>query len=982
MKDPTKPGWQDALDSTVTAGAEGEPRQERGAPDLRRGTSFDRYVILDRVGEGGMGVVYAAYDSGLERKVALKFLHPDRSEPGSMRERRLLREAHAMARLSHPNVAVVYDVGSTDGHVFLSMEFVEGKDLRSWLAAEPRSASEILNIFVAAGRGLAAAHAAGIVHRDFKPANVLVDAQNRPRVTDFGLSRASPALDHSVEEEGGSPRDDAAGADSPPSSLAVPLTWTGDVLGTPSYMAPEQRSGAPADPRSDQFSFCVALHEALQGEHPFAATGARSSSDDPADRGQARTRAHASVPRWCRVALQRGLRPAPEERFPTMDALLAELSAHPVRRRRRAAIAVALGLFVAGGAAYGLFLDADAASPLPRCDLGTGRLAGVWDPARKSRVRSAFQATGVAGWDRQWNRFARDLDRRTGAWSAMYDDACAATHVRGVQSSAVLDLRVECLDRKLEEMKAIVDVFAGKLDKPTMDRALGAAERLSPVSACADVANLRAVVPLPEDRATRSKLRDLHRRLDRARALYGAGKFEQGRELAASLKRDADALGYDPIAAEAANELADHMARAGKLEEAQELLFRAAGQAASARAWYVEAEIWLSLVIGYVQLGLQKESLLTARVAEVAVARAGARDELRARLKGALGVVQRNAGDYVEALESFQQAAGLRKKTLGADSPAFARELGHAGYTLLWLGRVREGLAQLERSLALRRAALRPDHPDIGASYAYVAAAQARLGKNRKARDMRQAAYEIMRKEFGVEHLDTLYMSIDLAVAESRVGNYTRALELLADVRDRQRLIHPDDTYLSNLHIAHGEVNLLAGHLDEAERSFARAIAHDQRVGADQLNTGYALAGIGHVHNRRGRYGRALRACRRGLKLLARGLGEESGELSVARECIGEALIDSGHPVAARAELDRALASVSELDSDPRTIAALRFHLGRALWSTPAKRARARQLVDTALESLRRAEGDHRALIGRARAWLESHPARARSRRR
>jgi eukaryotic-like serine/threonine-protein kinase len=369
-------------------------------------------------------------------------------------------------------------------------------------------------------------------------------------------------------------------------------------------------------------------------------------------------------------------------------------------------------------------------------------------------------------------------------------------------------------------------------------------------------------------------------------------------------------------------------------------------------------------------------------VAEVAVERARADDELRGRLMATLGMVQRGGGNYIAALESFRQAAGLWKKSLGADSRAFARAHGYVGYTLVWLGRAREGLAYLEHSLALRRAALRPDHPDIGASYTYVGAAHARLGRHRKARDMRRAAYDIMRKEFGIEHPDTLYVSIELAVAESRVGNDSRALELLAAVRDRQRVIHPDDTFLSNLHIAHGEVHLLAGRLDEAERSFARAITHDRRVATDDLSSGYALTGIGLAHNFRGHSSRALRACQRGLKMLAKGLGETSSELSVTRECIGEALIETGHPEAARAELERALASMSELDSDPRNVAALRFHLGRALWSSPAKRARARQLVGTALESLRRAEGNNRALIARARAWLASHPARARSRRR
>ncbi len=207
-----------------------------------------------------MGVVYAAYDPDLDRRVALKFLNAERAERGHVREKRLLREAQAMARLSHPNVAVAYEVGLFQQHVFLAMEFVDGLDLRTWLSRKTRTTSEILEVFLGAGRGLAAAHAAGIIHRDFKPANVLVDKNDRPRVTDFGLSRASD----DGEDKGDAP---GAGSDaelSPGDHLAARLTRTGAVLGTPSYMSREQHVGDKVDERREFDRALVAAEDLSQ----------------------------------------------------------------------------------------------------------------------------------------------------------------------------------------------------------------------------------------------------------------------------------------------------------------------------------------------------------------------------------------------------------------------------------------------------------------------------------------------------------------------------------------------------------------------------------------------------------------------------------------------------------------------------------------------------------------------------------------------
>ncbi|MEA2700290.1 MAG: eukaryotic-like serine/threonine-protein kinase, partial [Myxococcales bacterium] len=334
------------------------------------GARIGRYVVLERVGSGAMGVVYGAYDPELDRKIALKLLLKPRAgahKPSA--SARLLREAKAMARLAHPNVVAVHDVGLVDDQVFLAMEFLAGGTLRRWLQAEQRSWRQILDVFIAAGRGLAAAHAAGLVHRDFKPENVLLDKDGRPRVVDFGLARDAGTGaddDDSASDSGGGAAAQAVTVEAMPADMAAAaaaaaasvggrtgghletLTRTGALMGTPAYMAPEQFLGERADERSDQFSFCVALYEALYGERPFAGDDLISLSVSVTE-GQVRTLPKdRGVPTWVRRALLRGLRPNPGDRYPSMAWLIGALEDDPaVKRRRRMIAAGVVGIVLA-----------------------------------------------------------------------------------------------------------------------------------------------------------------------------------------------------------------------------------------------------------------------------------------------------------------------------------------------------------------------------------------------------------------------------------------------------------------------------------------------------------------------------------------------------------------------------------------------------------------------------------------------------------
>lgn len=399
---------------TALAGVRSAPP----AGDLAAGTAVGRYRIEGKIGEGGMARVYAARDPELDRTVALKLVHVD--EPAGRSRRRLLREAQALARVSDPHVVTVHDVGSHGDDVFLAMEHVRGGTLADWLAARRRGWREIVAAFAAAGRGLAAAHAAGIVHRDFKPSNVLRDEEGRLRVADFGLAQSAEAP---------AERRDAGPAPEPsppamPSRTVVSGTACG--FGTPSYMAPEQHAGGTIGPATDQFAFCVALYQALYGEHPFGA-GSLHETRQRVLAGEVATAPRASrVPRRLRAPLLRGLAVRPEERWPSMMHLVRALErrsvdAHPARSVAAAAAALvvaAAGLVTwsgRGGDAIGqpaaprslAVLPFAALGPKPADDslgegitdeliVSLGRIEGLRVPGRASSFALAGNRVPIA----------------------------------------------------------------------------------------------------------------------------------------------------------------------------------------------------------------------------------------------------------------------------------------------------------------------------------------------------------------------------------------------------------------------------------------------------------------------------------------------------------------------------------------------------------------------------------------------------------
>ena len=382
------------------------------APAEPVGPKIGRYHLERVLGAGGMGVVHLAFDPDLERRVALKVL---RAQTGVDAAKRLQREARAMARLSHPNVVTVHEVGTASGRDYVAMELIEGESLAEWLRSNEHAPHEIIQAFLAAGRGLAAAHHAGIVHRDFKPHNVLRSHDGRVCVTDFGLAREASAAADPLATTAGS------GSSSSSQSALSGLTVSGSVLGTPAYMAPEQWSGGEVTPATDQFGYCVALWEALTGERPYRGRTAEELKQQVAAGPQALDA--SGVPRRVRAILRRGLDPDPSKRWRSMDELLQRLAR---AERKPWMVFAAIGAALIAAAVLALVLGGkQSASTCARPALDP---AAVWSDGAVAAVVAAGQAPAA-------KLLAADHQQ----WTLLRGNACALDPAPRVAALACFD---------------------------------------------------------------------------------------------------------------------------------------------------------------------------------------------------------------------------------------------------------------------------------------------------------------------------------------------------------------------------------------------------------------------------------------------------------------------------------------------------------------------------------------------------------------
>ncbi|MDB4958225.1 MAG: serine/threonine kinase family protein, partial [Myxococcales bacterium] len=724
---------------------------------LRRGAALGRYVVLDELGAGGMGVVYAAYDPELDRKLAVKLLRDDLG--GAVdRRARLLREAQALARLDHPNVVAVYDVGTIGDHVFIAMEFVAGQTVTAWLAERPRDWRAIIGVYVLAGRGLAAAHALGIVHRDFKPDNVLIDGDGRVRVVDFGLARTSEDAADAPSRSTSAPDWERQTDGSGRAALAQTITRTGTLMGTPGYIAPEIQHGKTS-PAVDQFSFCVALWRALYGELPFAGESAAELAAAAAE-GKLRAPARQTrVPARIHRVLVRGLSANPEDRFASMDKLLDALAHHSARRRYVIATCVTVPIVLASVIGLGAMRSDDSQI----CRGAERQLAGVWDPDHRAAISRAFAATKMPFATTSAAGVTGLLDQYAGAWSTMRTEACEATRVRGEQSEELLDLRMACLDARARELRAFADVLA-HADAKTVEKSFQAAQALSPLSDCADSAGLKAPVRLPANPAIRAQIAELRGNLAEARALDIAGKFKDAIARAQPLVVAARATHYRPLEATALTVLGTAQRNANDYPAAQQTLEAAVAAAIAARddATAADAATSLVRVVAYDRAKPEDGEPWIARAQ--AFLEAHDDERVRAQLDNNVGIVRFAADRFDEALAQYQTSLALRERLYGAQSPLVAASLDNIGLVYDSKGEYARGTDFHKRALAIDLEALGPMHPSTALTLTNLAVSLHNQGLFDEALTTAQRAVMIKEAAYGPE-------SAPVAMSLNEIGN-------------------------------------------------------------------------------------------------------------------------------------------------------------------------------------------------------------------
>jgi len=878
-------------DSELGAGA------TAGPVVLGRGAVVGRYVVLEPHGRGGMGDVYKAYDPELDRTVAIKLVRPGRA--GADARARLIREARALAQLSHPNVVAVHDAGSFDDDVFIAMEFVTGRTLRAWVRTERPSWRRIVDTMIAAGRGLCAAHDAGLVHRDFKPDNVIVGDDGRVRVLDFGLVRSETG-----EDAAEAPTDPGGGGR--PVDPAT-ITRTGAVIGTPGYMAPEQHRGGEVDARSDQFSFCVVLHEALYGARPFPDVGLAEAVlagrvvEPPHD---------AAVPARLRRIVLRGLSVAPGDRYPALAELLADLARDPAARRRRIAVVVgAAGLAGAAAVAATASLTGGAPPGPPPCRGAEAALAGTWDPGRRSAIERAFRTADPRLGAEAFAHAAPVLDGYAARWRAMHVDACEATRVRGDQSADVLDLRMRCLDRHRKALAAVVDVLAGA-DAALVGRAVQVAGALPPVAECGDIEALSTPLPLPRDPAVRAAVARVDAEIARVEALRLARRLPEGEAAARLMVEHAAKIRYPPVQAEALARQAIMFSTASKLDDAERVGERAVYAAIAARdpRTAVRAAVELAWDLG-VAADHRVEAHRWGKLAEALVAGMGGSEELEELIDGTLGSMALYESDDAEAMRRLTRALELERKLDGGDSIYVARDLTNLAIVYYNRSDYQRSGQLLRDAIAMFDRTAGPHNSIAMEALQNLAELDVELGNYDEAEALAKRSYHLAVAIYG-----ELSAEAARALGPAMMAHDARGDHETAAAEGRRRIAafehaSPGGGELGVAWQMLGDVETHAGRDAAAVADYDRAIALILKAyGPRSHDLASTYVDVSVPLSRLGRHAEALRRARAGREILHGLLGDDNEATAEAEVAIARVELAAGDRAAARRRLEAALA--------------------------------------------------------------------------
>lgn len=758
--------------------------------------TIGHFRLIKRIGSGGMGEVFVAYDEKLERNVAIKLVRPEYSAKRGANHR-LLREARALARLSHGNVVQIYDVGIYDERVFIAMELIRGYTLRDWLddgvggprdgLATPLTWRDILENFLAAGQGLAAAHAEGLTHRDFKPENVLIGENGRVCVVDFGLAGNANSTDGGGMNTPvpATNRDNAAptlssGEVVPHADTVLPfdrLTAAGAVMGTLPYMSPEQMAGEPTDSTTDQFSFCVALFEAIYDIHPFGSTYDRNAFERRVQSGALSLPKNKDVPKRILDVLRRGMETDAKDRYASMNELLGALQATLVRRGRRA-----LGLMAAAGILGSFVYIARADKPAP-CATAGDSVESVWNSQSSQSIRNAFLATDAPYAGESWSRLQSRLDAYAGDLKAAKKDVCEARHVRMEQTDEVYTLRSLCLDERERYMRSLTSSLQNA-DRKALEQSMSALAELPDIDTCQlSESLLLGVKPPAADVA--EKVAQVRSLLRQSHMHHALGHIDTAGQLANDALQQARTLNYDPLLAEALYRVAlTEFDRGTDVahQSAQTTMFQALDLAESQRHDELASDIWHSLVL--IALRSDKDLETGHQWARRALAASERIDDQRrkARVLTRIGRLYHRQGQLDRALDHLQ--AGL-------------------------------ALGDKHQLPALFRAEQRHDLANL----------LFESGATDKALDSYRIAKSIYISELGRSHPHVAHLDYDFASSLREAGEFVAARELLAEAMVAWTTAHGDTHIdIGRIHLAYANIDQQLGELNTAREHARNAL--------------------------------------------------------------------------------------------------------------------------------------------------------------
>lgn len=808
--------------------------RERGAVGSARGVSpptrLGRYTLLDRIGRGGFGVVYRALDPVLGREVATKLLRSRKGSDGLRDADALIHEARMTAQLQHPNVVRIFDVGRIEGDasaygadVFIVMELLDGQPLHRWLRQETRPAREIVEVFLQAADGLAAAHQHGIVHCDVKPANVFVTHDGQVKVLDFGLSR------HTSRRTRTTTHAERPAAESGAHRL---------VVGTKLYMAPEAHEGGELDAAADQYSFALGLTEALAGETPFSQKGRGVLVGEKLQGIGAQWFREQGVPRGLHGILMRATSPDPTHRYPGMDSLRAEL------RQWLSPGSLWRWVAVAGVTAAGVALAASASRSPEPCELEPAAASTLWSAAR-SAVDARWPKGDPTGGH---GRFTTEIDAFVEQWTESAQVMCDPEE----RPAVGLDQAQSCLRERLGRLEAVLSIVAGADDRVLL-RIPELVTQFVPPSYCLDPDRAHELPPTPKSVKDQKEVAEVRDLLSRARANYAAGTYAEGLRLAKQGLVRANSVGFEPAQAEAMYETGVLVVASGDLAGGAEYIEQAYLKAEGRKHDRLAAAAAVRLVSIHGRHLMQEgRARAWVRRSRVALERLADNTKYSAALEYNLGLLEHAGGSLDLAKDHFQRAL-TRYEEVGDERDARTCRMS--------LGVIEEMKGESEAALELFREAyseartsLGLHHPDTATALTTVAGAQSSLGQLRVARENFETALGVFEETFGREHHTVGSTLINVGKVEFDLGHYEQALEHHERALEVYEALLPEGhprtaTAVDNIAAAHARM----GSHEKAREGHARALQMRVRhldpsspmLALTQANLGLALANLG-----------------------------------------------------------------------------------------------------------------------------------------